>query len=69
MGASGLLSVRMTFRERQIETKCLMKKKNQPDQQFMEIFLLQSNGKGSLQAGLGLLAFCQAQRAFWESSD
>lgn len=26
MGASGLLSVRMTFRERQIETKCLMKK-------------------------------------------
>lgn len=43
-------------------------KKKQPDQQFMEIFLLQSNGKGSLQAGLGLIAFCQAQRAFWESS-
>lgn len=28
MGASGLLSLKMTFCERQIEGKCLMKKKN-----------------------------------------
>lgn len=29
----------------------------------MEISLLQSNGKGSLRAGLGLIAFCQTRRA------
>lgn len=45
MGASGLLSVRMTFRERQIETKCLMKEKNNQTSSLWKSFYCKAMAK------------------------